>query len=451
VGPNAVIEQVALVKVLAPPEIETVDLGYTREQGAAAGAAFGALGGYGAWASGECEGYICGAYVLLLPVFLATGAVVGGIDGADTGYSSDTIKEAEENARAKLNSAYLQTQLINHARTYATNNIDFQFIRVPSADPQFISEKPNYAALSGEGFDIVFELSLTNLSFGGARLGFDAPYLKMEARARLISVNTGKVQIDRRYKFLTKGRPLKDWASNGAVMLTAAIENGLQKIAEDIVDENFLLFYPNPPVEEAVDEPDAENEPHEIPNYDSVPHYVLKPVYPALKYCFFCEGPFSNRANMTRSMHKFVEVDSTQPTLRWESFPRVYDLIKADGQYHQISDVRYDIKIFEAGKANFPNRPIYIERDIIQPYHKIKDILNSCENYFWTVRARFKLSGRMRVTEWAGAFPANAPPWKLRRVPNEDLDFRVVLLRWSPQVTNPDPEWFYYPFRTPCD
>jgi hypothetical protein len=459
VGPNAVIQKVALVKILAPPEIESVDLGYTRGQGAAAGAAFGALSGYNAWLNGgECEGAFCGAVILLLPVFVITGALVGGIVGADTGYSEDTLKEAETNARARLHSAYLQTQLIDHAIDYANHNLALQFIRMPSADPRIIYEKPNFAALSAEGFDHVFELELTRLSFGRSRFGSDTPYLKMEARARLVSVDTGAVLSDERYKFLTEQRPLEDWAANGAAMLTAGIENGLQKLAKDVVDENFLLFYPIKPVEENLNQSKTTSVQTQKSQSKPVPpHYVLKPIYPALEYCFFCEGPFSNRRNRTVGNLKFVEINSTQPRLRWERFPRAHDHFKADGRHLQISDVRYDIKVFESGLPYsrkiipLPRQLVYIERNIIEPYHKANEVLSPCADYFWTVRARFKLSGRERVTEWAGAFPAHAPPWKLRRVPNKDKDPLQVLLRWSPQITNPEPEWFYYPFRTPCD
>lgn len=454
-GPNAVMQKVALVKVLAPPEIESIDLGYTRGQGAAGGAIFGALEGIDALNSGKCEGYVCGMVVLLLPVFVATGALVGAIVGANTGYSSEKLKEAEKNARAMLQASYLQTQLTNHAQNYATDNTDLQFIRMPAADPEIISEKPNYAAFSAEGVDSVLELELTHLSFDWAMLS-PIPSLKMGARARMVSVDTGAVLSDGRYEFISESRPLKEWAENGATKMTEAIEQGVKTLAEDIVDENFLLFYPIPPVEIAADQPSTSSGKTQKSQSDPVPHYVLKPVSPALEYCFFCESPFSNRPHRAIGNLEFVEVNSTQPILRWERFPRAHDLINADRQRNQISDVRYDIRIFETGLPSsgmiillVPTQPVYTERDILEPFHMIKEALSPCTDYFWTVRARFKLSGRERVTEWAGAFNValwNEKPWNLRRGLTQYKNLPLL-----PTVQIDGPEWFYYPFKIPCE
>jgi len=305
---------------------------------------------------------------------------------------------------------------------------------MPLADPKIISERPNYKELSAKGFDNVFELELIRLSFDWSVLSH-TPSLKMEARARMVSVDTGAVLSDGRYEFTSESRPLKEWAENDAAILVAAIEQGLQTLAEDIVDENFLLFYPISPTQKSRSGP--------------VPLYVLEPFYPVLEYCFFCEEPFSNRPHRAIGSLKFVEVNGTQPTLRWERFPRAHDL------YH-ISDVRYDIRVFEAGlpynnKLNLvPTQQVYSERNILDPYHRIKKALNPCTDYFWTVRARFKHLGRERVTEWAGAFNVglwNEKPWNLRRGLNEYKD----PLPFLPGIHPDGPEWFYYPFKTPCD
>jgi hypothetical protein len=318
---------------------------------------------------------------------------------------------------------------------------------MPSADQEIISEKPNYAELSAEGVDTVIEIVLTRLSFDRPAL-LHASSLEMEARARLISVDTGVVLSDGRYKFTSEARPLNEWMANGAAILTAAIEQGVQTLAEDIVDENFLLFYPIPPVEEGLNQSTTESWHTQKSRSGPVPPYVLEPFYPVLESCVFCEGPFSNRPHRAIGNLKFVEVNSTQPTLRWERFPRAYDL------YH-ISGVRYDIKVFEAGlpynEKNIlvPTQQVYSERNIADPYHRINKELNPCRDYFWTVRARFKLLERERVTEWAGAFNVglwNEKPWNLRRGLNQYKSLPLL-----PIVQIDGPEWFYYPFRTPCD
>ena len=183
------------------------------------------------------------------------------------------------------------------------------------------------------------------------------------------------------------------------------------------------------------------------PQYEehiSVPHFVLSPIYPKLDICvIFCD-------RRAIGSLEFVKVGSVQPTLRWESFPREHDLIDADGQPHHISDVSYELRVFDIGLPPsasivvIPAQLIYEARDISDPYHKIESGLDACKYYFWTVRARFKLDGRLRVIEWAGAFnvPAwNEKPWNLRR--------GITEYKFSGLPVD-GPEWFYFPFRTPC-
>ncbi len=430
--PNAEIRKVALVTDLAAPDIEGVDLGSTRGQGAVAGAGAGALAGADVLLSGSggCTGSFCGAaLLLLLPAFVLGGAVVG----AASGHSADALAEAESNARAMLETGYLQAQVVERAQAYARDHVDLQFIRTPWADPETFAEEPSYAELSIEEFDTVLEVELVRLTLERT--------LEMEVRTRLVSVDNDTELSNAQYQFTSEARRLEEWMANGATPLEEGIARGLQMLAEDIVDETFLLFHPAAPTALLADQ---------AATAGPVPYYVLKPEYPALDYCFFCEGPFSFRPHRALGNLEFVEVSSTRPTLRWERFPRVHDINRTDGQHHQISDVSYDLRVFEAGipaggpPVLVPAQQIYSVRDLREPYNRIERGLEPCTDYFWTVRARFKLDGRKRVTEWAGAFNVagwREKPWNLRRGLNA---YRFALEVKSPQ-------WFYYPFKTPCE
>jgi len=452
------ISRVALVTDLTPPEIESVDLGFTRGQGAVGGAAGGALvGASSALGSlGGCSGAFCAAaLLLLLPVFMVGGAIVGAVSGVDSGYSVDVLAEAEANAQHMLNSAYLQTGLLEHAQDYGRKNIDLEFIRIPSADPKALAVKPNYKALSNESIDVVLEVDLLRLSLEYS--------LEIDARARLISVQTGTVLSDAQYRFASEHHRLDGWIADGAAPLMETIQRGLQTLAEDAMDENFLLFYPNEPEVIPPQQADIASEQIQTSQGKSVPHYVLSPVYPALDSCFLCEGPFSKRPHRAMGNLKFVEVASVQPTLQWERFPRDHDRVDADGQYHMITDVHYDLRVFDTAIPSstnimlVPAQQVYNARDISEPYHKIESGLNDCTDYFWTVRARFKLDGQVRVTEWAGAFGVGGwseKPWNLRRGLHsykQPPEWLVVGLTGIRPPIPDGPEWFYYPFMTPCN
>ena len=435
---NSDTKKIALVKAkaLTPPDIE-IDFGLSRVQGASASIPMGALGGLGVWARGGqgCRGWVCGAWLLLMPVFAGGGAIAGGISGAIKGESPDTLAEGEASARSWLLPSYLQSKLIDHISAYAAENTSMQFIRVPEIDPANISENPDYAVLSEEGVDSVLELELARLSFEGGWFGQNIA-LRMVFRARIVSVDTNAVLNDVKYKFISEFHDFEEWLENSASKLAETIERGIRTIAENIVDEHFLLFYPKAPDKE-------DHHPRPSGPARWVPHYVLMPVYPELKSCFWCMKGKSERHL------DFVEVENTQPTLRWEVFPREYDKTSSGGQRHRIDGVCYEVRIFEATEGpthHFPSKLVYTKKGILEPQHMINLSLFPCTNYFWTVRAHFKLSGKERVTEWAGTFNRHSSrvlylkPWNRRRSFKSD----------SSDLYDYGPERLYFPFRTPC-
>lgn len=117
--------------------------------------------------------------------------------------------------------------------------------------------------------------------------------------------------------------------------------------------------------------------------------YGLKPTYPEAHHNFFV----NNIA--------FAEVDSLQPTLRWESFPNL-DGHEADKneQRNRIGNVTYDLKIWRAGEKDQPVELIYEQKGLSVPFHKVGNPLQPSTKYLWTVHARFEIDGKLRVTEW---------------------------------------------------
>ncbi len=86
----------------------------------------------------------------------------------------------------------------------------------------------------------------------------------------------------------------------------------------------------------------------------------------------------------------FVPVDSLQPTLRWESFPRVWDI---ENKIGTVADVSYQLRI----SGDVFN---YSRDGLKEPCHKIETSLEPSKKYLWTVRACFVLNGENRCTVW---------------------------------------------------
>lgn len=111
----------------------------------------------------------------------------------------------------------------------------------------------------------------------------------------------------------------------------------------------------------------------------------------------------------------FFEVDSLQPTFRWESFPRPQDLRKDEnGLLGRFQNVTYDLKIWRAQasfspkasttRQTFPepsHKLIYYRQGLAEPVHKIEKPLAPLTRYIWSVRARFEVDGGTRVIPWA--------------------------------------------------
>ena len=408
------INRVALVTDITPPAIENVFLGYTNEEAV------------------DLNTKAFAASILLF--------ILGSDQGPEfvSGYPEDIVAEAEAGAQRILDPAYLQTRVLEHVQSYGNENVELEFIRLPGDDVKALGGKPDYKALSEKSIDAVLEIELLRVAFRYS--------LVIEARARLVSTRTNTVLSDSPYVYKSERRNLEEWIRDDAAPLTLTIQQGMKSIAEYIVDENFLLFYPQ--------ETEVSNEPEKIiSNQESeslqdgyewskmldggyplkeilIPHYVLAPIYPELNY-------------------SFVSVDSVQPTLRWETFPKGDEShTDSGGQIHTISDVRYDLRVFDTvGSTTIPGHQIYNVRGLREPYHTIESKLEACQNYFWTVRARFKLDERPRTIEWAGKYGAGIPlydynnPWDMRHGHRGSTynayDGSVVSL--------------YFPFSVPCD
>lgn len=127
-----------------------------------------------------------------------------------------------------------------------------------------------------------------------------------------------------------------------------------------------------------------------------VPVVGLRPEYPPLEKSAF-------------AVHTdFVEVDSPQPTFKWQSFPRPEDDL-ADRVY----DVTYELRIWATIPG--PSGKLRYARDgLEQPTHKLEKPLEPSSQYFWSVRTRFMIDGESRVIEWGMA----GIPLRKEAVPN---------------------------------
>jgi len=117
----------------------------------------------------------------------------------------------------------------------------------------------------------------------------------------------------------------------------------------------------------------------------------LKPVTPEYKESYSFVGRYDESATLS------VEVDSLQPLLRWEAFPRPEYLPGDPGKLiATISNVTYELKIL-----NLAAGVVYERKGLTTPYHKVEASLQTDTIYSWSVRAQFDLDGHPKVTRWS--------------------------------------------------
>ena len=114
------------------------------------------------------------------------------------------------------------------------------------------------------------------------------------------------------------------------------------------------------------------------------------------------------------------KVDSLQPTLIWEPVPGRHDMPQPiwdwspetkpfiAAPFERIRNVRYDLKIWRMVTDNlwrdreeFPEEVVYERKGIEGTSHKLLQPLEPDTWYVWSVRARFELDGKSRVSEWS--------------------------------------------------
>jgi len=120
----------------------------------------------------------------------------------------------------------------------------------------------------------------------------------------------------------------------------------------------------------------------------STPMAGLQPQYPP-----FEQKMFSRWGN-------FVEVDSLQPTLRWQPFPRPQDRVDDEaGMLTQMEAITYELRVWKT-IAGMSGDEVYARAGVKLPYHKLEEPLEASTRYLWSVRAHFLLDGHPRTIEW---------------------------------------------------
>jgi hypothetical protein len=412
---------VAFVALPLEPQVELKGFASGKGSGAlgTAGTTFAGCMGQGG-STGGCSGggslgaAICGAAVLMWLGACTVATGVGAIAGATMSDTAGSVQANVTRIKSTLDAQKIQEGLRDQVAKAAAE-ARAVIIATLSADAiaPAVADK-DYRALAAAGVDNVIETSLTKIGTLGS--GFDPPLtLYMLAHVRIIDTHDNSERFASNHSYVSEQHLLREWAADQGALLQRGLQTGFIRLGTSIADRVLREY--SFPSRQALD-------------HESI---GLAAIYPKTTGSSY-PSQLDREANWNK-------IDSLQPTLQWQSFPREADRAADPEEMARVRDVRYDILVAEEmGMA--PGAVIASAYGIEQTSYRLERELQPAKKYFWTVRASFELDGKRRVTPWAMAMSGMAA-----------VIFKVIDARAFPQkdalwaLAQPSPA--SYRFQTP--
>lgn len=389
-----------------------------KSAGAAKGAAEGAAGGalvMGA-AIASTGGVAAAAFAFLAPYYIVTTTAFFGVQGAIRSLPAEKVQEIESALNQTLARLDPQHALAEQLSRVMGSEAWLQLRPGDAKGPTSADDSPNYVALRSSGIDTVIEVGVTQIGFVRCERSVLAADDDMNCppdsarepmvslfvlvRARLVRVSDGMVLADRRFRYSSPHRSFERWIDDGGRLLAEEFDRAYRDLGGLVTDE-LLLVTPIPLPNLGIWLPPSD------PLWGTC---WLAPVYPKVERHNILEALARDLARREDACLEipifFSPVDSLQPNLRWEAFPRQLDREKLDPKVlAKVRDVTYDLNVWEAERCE-RGRLVYARSGLTAPEHRLEEPLAAGQRYFWSFRARFVVDGQPTSTRW-GVFNTN--------------------------------------------
>lgn len=369
--------QVTVISLEQVPELKFE--GFVRGKGAGAviggrgtfAACLGSMGGSG------CSGSMCGAAFILMLGICGVAGLVGGVVGAVTAPGADQIATSESLMARTFEVSAIQTS-VRQAVEDAARAAGVKLTRLPEEEIRAVATHRDYRLLAALGIDTVLETTLTKAGTSGSGLN-DPSAAYMQVHVRLVETHSNAEKYSNDFMYHGRRLDLAGWSANQAKPLIDELNKGYRTLGTHIYENIFELY----------SLPDRER--HSAGGVMSSA-FGLAPITPPAR------GTLTGD-KFIGAKFEWYAVDGLRPRFKWEAFPRSTDVAVAPEEMNRVRNVRYDLLV--AKEENMaPGEIIYQQQGLQSPDHVINLSLRPDSRYFWTVRARFDLDGRSRVTEW---------------------------------------------------
>jgi hypothetical protein len=323
-------------------------------------------------AAASCGGSVCGgadiATCLLVQVMFC-GLVIAPIEAISAERKSESAQSSEASMAAALGANLMQDALRDAIIAAAgSDGIKFAITSpVVAADEK---SEQDYRSLAAKGVDSVLEVTLRQVFLEPpfpleGKLNLD-PVLPLDMRThvRLLKTSDNSTIFSEDFSYHGKRYQYTAWAEHKGEKLTGGLNKGYVSLGRDISDRVFLLY------------PFADRMGNGEPGYCGL-------------------GALEPRDNLA---------DDLAPLLSWKSFPRESDVSVVPEEMKRVKNVRYELLVGSGGNGETPD-VFYHAEGLAETSHRVPLRLEPNTRYFWSVRARFVLDGRMRVTDWATYCP----------------------------------------------
>jgi hypothetical protein len=348
------------IAVLPSADLPMIQLDYLPPHGQTVGAAMqDSLGSCAIAPAGARKEDLIAALLFCPAWALGTGAVASVRNDPEKIGSAATAVAGIFSAERTL-----QARFGEEVARHAAQKFGARFVALPPGSPA-----PDYATLAAKGVDTVLEVGISEIRTLKIKGSVD-PNLRlvMSASARVIDARSGEALTERLAVYWGEMYSRSRWTQDASKLLREDIERGTDELADYALEVGLLLY----------DFPPGEGHPARDDHATIV--FGIEP-----------DAPAAGR--------KWRRVESVQPELRWEGFPRAADQVAAPQDMARVRDVSYDIVIAEALGAHV-GAVVYRRERIAQNAHRLESPLLARRNYYWSVRARFTLDGNEHVTEW---------------------------------------------------
>lgn len=366
------------------------------------GMAEGAVGG----AAAGLEAGLGSGLIFFPPVALALvgggavfGAIIGGVGGSITGNmkaaDAADLQCLSDKLPGNAEAAQLNSQL---ARELQLSLVEVAFREIPIQKELVDPVDALYPKL--------LSLQIDGTTFGSAK----RTTIEMQSTMWRRKADGSVMSFDKTSQFL-RPRPLKQWCELSDEELRLELQQGVKILAGRI--SNRLLL---------ANDLDVLSDSTKCPSYIGLALASPPP-------------EFNPLGGLT-----FTSVDSLNPVLSWDAFPRQIDLENNPEIGSTVKDVIYDLEVSQVEKKTNRTKLAYSRQGLKETSHKIEEALSPGQEYIWAVRPRFNLLGSERSLSWSkvtydtdacGIFASPAYDYTYRfETPKSDHQGQIAVCRF---------------------